>query len=77
MKKTSKSVIYVSLVVAVLYIFLVPIAANGYGYARFDNTYHSPSFWYFNDTSYYYEKSIRSGSVSGSNTRGGGPGQGK
>jgi hypothetical protein len=77
MKKTSKAIVYVSVAVAALYIFLVPLAANGYGYARYDLTYHSPSFWYFNDTSYYYEKSTRNGSVSGSNNRGGGPGQGK
>ncbi|TDF37212.1 hypothetical protein EYS14_13720 [Alteromonadaceae bacterium M269] len=77
MKKTSKAIIYISVVIGLLYTLLLPVAANGYGYVSFGSDYHEPSFWYFNDTNYYYEKSTRSGSVSGTKNRGGGPGQGK
>ncbi|WP_338519797.1 hypothetical protein [Alteromonas gracilis] len=74
---TKKSIKIAGIIVAILYVVMIPFAANGYGYMGYFGYYNSPSFLYWNDTHYYYEKSNRAGSVSGPNLRGGGPGRGK
>lgn len=77
MTPTKKLMFSVSLILFMLIIALSMFARNGYGYMGYEGYYEGPSFWYWNDTYYYYDKSARSGSVSGTKTRGGGPGQGK
>lgn len=77
MNKTSKTIFNFSLIIFMLCIVLFIIARNGYGYMGYYGYHEGPTFLYWNDTNYYYEKSARSGSVSGTNSRGGGPGQGK
>lgn len=77
MTSTQKIIFNLSLVLFILIIVMCLFARNGYGYMGYYGYHESPTFWYWNDTRYYYEKSARSGSVSGTNSRGGGPGQGK
>lgn len=74
---TKKRAIIASIVIVLTYAIAWPFAANGYGYMGYFGLHNGPSYWYWNDTRYYYEKSARSGSVSGTSSRGGGPGQGK
>ncbi len=74
---TKKSIIIASIVIGIIYLVMVPFASNGYGYMGYYGYYNGPSGLYWNDTYYYYEKSNRSGSVSGTHSRSGGPGQGK
>lgn len=74
---TKKRIWIAVVLVALLYVVAWPFAANGYGYMGYWGYHNGPSLWHFNDTNYYYEKSARSGSVSGTNKRGGGPGRGK
>lgn len=77
MKKTNGAIFGISLFILVLYIFLAMFARNGWGYMGYFGYYNGPSYWYWHDTSYYYDKSSRNGSISGTNQRGGGPGRGK
>ncbi|KFI12948.1 hypothetical protein F0266_10530 [Vibrio coralliilyticus] len=77
MNKTKKVVIIISVVLGVLYLSLLPAAASGYGYMGYNGYHSGASFWYWGGPSTYYERDIRSGSVSGSGVRGGGPGAGK
>lgn len=77
MSPTKKIVLTVSVVLGIIYVSLMSSAANGYGYMGYHGYHSGPSFWYFGGPSTYYDRNVRSGSVSGSNMRGGGPGSGK
>lgn len=77
MSKTGTVVLITVFVLGFIYIGLMSSAANGYGYMGYRGYHHGPSFWYFGGTSTYYDRNVRSGSVSGSGVRGGGPGSGK
>lgn len=77
MKKTKKLIFNLSLSIFIILIVLATFARNGYGYMGYYGYFDGPSWWYWNDTHYYYDKSNRTGSVTGSRSRGGGPGRGK
>lgn len=77
MTKTTIAVLITSLVLGLIYISLIRPASNGYGYMGYYGYHRGPSFWYFGGPSTYYDRNVRSGSVSGSSVRGGGPGSGK
>ncbi len=78
MKKTAKVVLIVSVILAIIYFSLLSFAANGYGYMGYYGYHRGPSFWYWSGgTSTYYDREVRSGSLSGSKVRGRGPGSGK
>ncbi len=63
--------------IAAAYFALIPTARGGYGYMGYGGYHSAPSFWYFGAPQTYYERSNRSGSVSGTNRLGGGPESGK
>lgn len=73
----NKTIVITSIVLLVAYFALFRLATFGYGYMGYYGYHRGPSFWYFGGPSTYYEKSNRSGSVSGPSHRGGGPGSGK
>ena len=76
----SKSFLAVTLTIIFLgaiYFSLMPPASKGYGYMGYSGYNSGPSFWYFGGPSIYYSRDARSGSISGSKVRGGGPGAGK
>jgi hypothetical protein len=77
MNKTGRAVLIASIVLGIIYISLMSAARNGYGYMGYYGYHSGPSFWYFGGPSTYYDRNVRSGSVSGSGVRGGGPGSGK
>ncbi len=77
MNKTGKVVLLTSLALGIGYVSLMPAAASGYGHMGYYGYHRGPSFFYWGGPSTYYDRSIRSGSVSGSTVRGGGPGSGK
>lgn len=77
MTKTKKYVLLWALVLGIIYIYLIPLASNGYGYMGYHGYHRGPSFWYWGDADIYYDRNARNGSVSGPNSRGGGPGSGK
>lgn len=77
MSKTRRVIFNLSLILFILMVVMAFFARNGYGYMGYFGYHQGPSFWYWDDTHYYHEKSNRSGSVSGTNQRGGGPGKGK
>jgi hypothetical protein len=77
MSKTGKAVLIVSVILGIIYFALMSAAANGYGYMGYYGYHRGPSFWYWGGPSTYYDRDVRSGSVSGSSVRGGGPGSGK
>ena len=56
------------------YMYLIPLASNGYGYMGYRGYHHGHSYWYWGGPNTYYNRNVRSGSVSGANVRGGGPG---
>jgi hypothetical protein len=69
--------IWLMLLMAVIYFALIPAARGGYGYMGYNGYHSSPSFWYWGAPNTYYERSNRSGSISGTNRLGGGPESGK
>lgn len=75
--RSKNTIIWVSAITLVLYIAVMPLANEGYGYMGYEDYHSEPAWWYWNNTHYYYDKNVRSGSVSGAKSRGGGPGQGK
>ena len=77
MRKTKKAAIGLSVVIAIFYFTLMIFARNGYGYMGYGGYNSGPSFWYFGGTNSYYDRSFRSGGMSGGSSRGGGPGSGK
>jgi hypothetical protein len=77
MTSTAK-VVWVSIVIlGLIYLALLPLASNGYGYMGYNGYYRGPSFWYWGGPTTYHEPSNRGGSVSGTDQLGGGPGSGK
>jgi hypothetical protein len=74
---TTIAVIITTVVMGISYLALLPSANAGYGYMGHRGYHHGPSFWYFGGPSTYHGTSARSGSISGPNNRGGGPGSGK
>ncbi len=77
MNKTTKALLITSISLGAIYLFLIPLASNGYGYMGYRGYHRGPSFWYFGGPSMYYDRNVRRGSVSGSRFRGGGPASGK
>jgi hypothetical protein len=77
MNSTSKAVWASSIILGVIYLALLPLASNGYGYTGYRGYHGGPSFWYFGGPTTYHEPSNRNGSISGTNRIGGGPGSGK
>jgi hypothetical protein len=77
MKKTTKAVFLISAILGVIYFSLMSVASNGYGYMGYYGYGYGPSFLYFGGPTTYYNRNVRSGSVSGAGVRGGGPGSGK
>ncbi len=77
MNKTKKAVLIASLVLGFIYVSLMSAAANGYGYMGYYGYHRGSSYWYIGGPSTYYNRNVRSGSVSGYSARGGGPGSGK
>lgn len=77
MNKTGKAVLITSVALGIIYFSLLSAAANGYGYMGYYGYHRGPSFFYWGGPSTYYDRNVRSGSVSGSGVRGGGPGSGK
>ncbi|PMM11202.1 hypothetical protein BCT62_01860 [Vibrio splendidus] len=72
-----KAVLIAVAILGVIYLALLPSANSGYGYMGYNGYHSGASFWYWGGPSTYYDRDIRSGSVSGSSVRGGGPGSGK
>ena len=77
MNKTKKAVLITSGIVGFAYLGLMSSASNGYGYMGYRGYSSGPSFFYFGGPRTYYGQNVRSGSVSGSRFRGGGPSYGK
>lgn len=77
MGKTTIAVLVTTFMLGVTYFAMMPAAANGYGYMGYRGYGYGPSFWYFGGPSTYYDRNVRSGSVSGARRLGGGPGSGK
>lgn len=65
-------IVIILVVLALLYFGLFFFAGTGYGYPGYHGYSHGPSFWYFGGPSYYHSASVRSGSLSGPGSRGGG-----
>lgn len=62
---------------AVVYIFVLIISVNGWGYMGYNGYHRGPSFMYWGGPDIHHEKSVRDGSVGGPNSRGGGFSGGK
>lgn len=77
MNKTIIHMLIWSGVMGVFYFSLIPSASSGYGYMGHRGYHRSHSYWYWGGPNTYYNRNIRSGSVSGAGVRGGGPGSGK
>ena len=77
MTKTKKYMLIWAVALGFIYIYLIPLASNGYGYMGYRGYHHGHSYWYWGGPNTYYDRNARSGSVSGSSVRGGGPGSGK
>lgn len=77
MNNSKKAIIIAAAVLGIIYLALIPAAANGYGYMGYRGYGYGPSFWYWGGPSIYHGRNVRNGSTSGSNVRGGGPGSGK
>lgn len=77
MNQTKKFIIYLCCAVGFIYLAAIPFATKGYGYMGYFDFFSEPSYWYWHDSDYYYDKSARQRSVSGTRSPGGGPGQGK
>lgn len=77
MSKTGKAVFIVSGLLGLIYVALMPVASNGYGYMGYYGYHRGPSFGYLGGPSIYYDRDVRSGSINGTGVRGGGPGSGK
>lgn len=76
MQKTNKYMLVCVVILGGIYLYLIPLALNGYGYMGYYGYHRGPSFWY-RGPSTYYSRDLKTGSVSGSRVRGGGPGSGK
>ncbi len=62
----------------VLFVYFTYLSSNGWGYIGYSRTNnYAPSFWYWGHPTFYPNMDMRSGSIGGRGTRGGGPGAGK
>lgn len=77
MTRTASVMTLSAVVLGIIYLVLLPVASNGYGYMGYGGYYRGPSFWYWDGPEVYHDRSTRSGSVSGTSRLGGGPGSGK
>ena len=73
MNRTRKAVIFSSVGLGAIFLFLSSLASAGYGYMGYNGYGHGPSFWYWGGPNVYHNRDIRNGS----GNRGGGPGAGK
>jgi hypothetical protein len=62
---------------SLIYLWLLQVATNGYGYSNSGGYGSRASGWYWSDVETYHERSNRAGSPGGSNLLGGGPESGK
>lgn len=77
-KSVSKiALIVLTIILAIIYIACFPLSDKGYGYAGYGGYQRRASIFYFGGPRYYSNPSVRSGSISGSNISGRGPGSGK
>ncbi len=65
------------IILLIIYLGCMPFARNGYGYMGYHGFNHGPSFFYWGGPRVNHNRNIRSGSIGGSSTRGGGPNSGK
>ena len=77
MNKTKSLTLIIAIILGIIYLSLISLASNGYGYMGYYGYHRGSSFWYFGGPSTYYDRNVRGGSTSGSRVRGGGPGSGK
>ncbi len=77
MDKTTAALYISGAILGLIYLVLINLASNGYGYPGYYGYYRGGSFWYWGAPNTYHDKSVRSGSGSGAGVRGGGPGSGK
>lgn len=77
MNNTVKAILIASAVLGVIYILLAFFANSGYGYMGYYGYHRGSSSWHMGGSPVYYDRSIRNGSISGANVRGGGFGSGK
>lgn len=68
----SKTLISVIAGVGLLYVALVWLSCDGYGYAGYDDYDTGASFWYFGDVDTFHSRSVRAGSRGGPGVTGGG-----
>ena len=74
----NKYIITLSVFLISIYFGLFFMSFSGWGYSGHGGYYYrSPSFWYFGGASHYPNKSMRSGSLGGRGTGGGGFHSGK
>lgn len=64
-------------VMAVVYFIALRAGASGWGYMGYRGYHHGPHWSYWGGPNVYHNPSVRSGSSSGPNVRGGGFGSGK
>lgn len=77
MTTRTKYMLLSGLLLGGIYLYLFSFASAGYGYMGYNGYNNGPSFWYWGGHHTYYDRSLRSGSISGTGRRGGGPGSGK
>ncbi len=66
-----------SVALALIFLYLINVAINGYGYNGYHGNYSRVSLWRWGNPNVYTEPSNRAGSVNGTGRIGGGPGSGK
>lgn len=74
-----KGAVFIGVIVAlvVVYFLILMVSFRGCGYAGYGGYHRGPSFFYWGGARTYHEPSVRSGSVGGPRTAGGGTGAGK
>lgn len=77
MTKTAKAMLITVVLLAVIFLTLMAVASNGYGYVGYYGYHRGPSFFYWGGPSIYHDRNNRGGSAGGPSLRGGGPGSGK
>ena len=74
----TKYKITIASAVAFLFFYFSYLSYTGWGYVGYSKRNgYAPSFWYWGHPTIYPNMDLRSGSVGGRGTRGGGPGAGK
>ena len=74
---SSNLIVGMAVILTVIYIALLPLAGNGYGYMGYNGFYRGPSFFYWGGARTYHGRDMREGSLGGPSMRGGGPSSGK